>query len=111
MPVTDRVPNNAGSGEVGGHALDETVFSAKFGTMPDIQCTKAPMPQSAKMLKPGVRLRHEKRRAGIANRNAEGAGGPSDRPLRGHLGTVFAKRCTIPPTAASKIIRRGFACR
>ena len=38
----------------GGHGFEEKPFFAMFDAMPDVQMTKAPMPQSAKLLKPGL---------------------------------------------------------
>ena len=38
----------------GGHGFEEKPFFAMFDAMPDVQYTKAPMPKSAALLKPGL---------------------------------------------------------
>ena len=38
----------------GGHGFDQKAFFAMFDAMPGVQYTKAPMPQSAELLKPGL---------------------------------------------------------
>ena len=39
----------------GGHGFEEKPFFAMFDAMTDLQVTKAPMPQSAKLFKPAWR--------------------------------------------------------
>ncbi len=38
----------------GGHDFEEKPFFAMFDALPDVQYTKAPLPQSAGLLKPGL---------------------------------------------------------
>jgi len=43
----------------GGHGFDQKAFFAMFDQMPQIEYTKAPMPQSAELLKPGLEKKYD----------------------------------------------------
>ncbi len=63
--VTLVCPSQAEEGKIrvlltfGGHGFEEQPFFAVFDAMPDVEYTKAPMPQSLDLLKPGLEKQYD----------------------------------------------------
>ena len=60
VATTTRAEEPAAAGKIrilltfGGHDFEQPAFFAMFDAMPDVQYTKAPLPESADLLKPGL---------------------------------------------------------